>query len=503
MKYNFLILVGIAFSLIICATISVNAVDHDPTASRYGPSGSSVTVSQGDSQGFTVEAQDSDSDLNYVEWYVGGSYQETDSVSGSSDYSTFSKTFSSEGTLEVKAIVYDSRNNGSHIGTASWTVTASSPPVRVITFSGYNWVVKYSGDSKKGPGPNYWSDSSDNVWVDSGGQLHLKITNRNGNWYCPEIYSDKTFGYGEYIFFVATRVDNMDKNVVGGLFTYEDRGETTPKEHEIDIEFSTWNNTILQNNSLYVFQYRIADGDPETDNETNKIPSNHFNMHLNGEFSTHKFTWKNNYLHFQSYNGHYDNLPSKDYLIAEKTFDNSNIPSNTTIPPESKEKVRMNLWLIDGQPPSDGKEVEIIIKKFEFKGCEPHYETKCYEGDVYYYGSCGNREEIYDNCISKPTTCGYESCLDIQKPSWSCSGESCSYKCVSSSDCGCEPKYLDEYQCNDNQIQQKYQNPDCSITWENKEYCENGCNSDSNTCNKKGGLADILDRIADFFSNLW
>lgn len=52
-----------------------------------------------------------------------------------------------------------------------------SPEVRTIIFAGHQWGVK---DGFHGPGPNEFSDSAENVWVDGAGSLHLKITNRAG-----------------------------------------------------------------------------------------------------------------------------------------------------------------------------------------------------------------------------------------------------------------------------------------------------------------------------------
>ncbi len=39
-----------------------------------------------------------------------------------------------------------------------------------ISFSGRSWAVK-SSTQPVGPGPNVFSGSAENVWVDSGGQL--------------------------------------------------------------------------------------------------------------------------------------------------------------------------------------------------------------------------------------------------------------------------------------------------------------------------------------------
>ncbi|HVM50372.1 MAG TPA: hypothetical protein VMU04_20255, partial [Candidatus Acidoferrum sp.] len=60
---------------------------------------------------------------------------------------------------------------------ASVIVTRPYPAVRWVSFSGYDWWVK-SSTGTVGPGPNYFSDSTNNLWVDTVGQLHLRITNR-------------------------------------------------------------------------------------------------------------------------------------------------------------------------------------------------------------------------------------------------------------------------------------------------------------------------------------
>ncbi|HYT29055.1 MAG TPA: glycoside hydrolase family 16 protein [Ktedonobacteraceae bacterium] len=119
--------------------------------------------------------------------------------------------------------------------------------MRTIEFSGNQWVVKDGGEERRGPGPNYFSSSPENVWVDSQGQLHLKITNRNNRWYCAEVSLEKPLGYGTYEFFVNGRFDQLDPHVVDGLFLYEDDA------HEIDIEFGRWGKRSGEN-LQYVLQ---------------------------------------------------------------------------------------------------------------------------------------------------------------------------------------------------------------------------------------------------------
>jgi len=80
--------------------------------------------------------------------------------------------------------------------------------VRTIEFSGYTWTVEAS-QGKVGPGPNYFSDSTDNVWVDSDGQLHLRITKDAAGWHCAEVLLTRSLGYGTYRFYLNSPVDGF------------------------------------------------------------------------------------------------------------------------------------------------------------------------------------------------------------------------------------------------------------------------------------------------------
>ena len=116
-----------------------------------------------------------------------------------------------------------------------------TPANRAIRFADHNWGVK---SGYNGPGPNNFSDSMDNVWVDTNGHLHLKITHPDSQWYCSEIISDESFGYGTYVFTVKSRLDSLDENIVLGLFTWD----TYAPEYnyrEIDFEFSRWMDPAL------------------------------------------------------------------------------------------------------------------------------------------------------------------------------------------------------------------------------------------------------------------
>ena len=206
----------------------------------------------------------------------------------------------------------------------------------VISFSGYDWFVKTTSDSAGGPGPNYFSDSLENVWVDANGSLHLRITydNTSEKWYCAEVYTVDSFGYGTYQFTLAPGFENLDKNVVLGLFTYLD------DNNEIDIEFARWGDVSAENGQYVLQPSWLA----------NHVKRFEFNPQ--GLDSTHSFTWCKNTIDFNSTNGADEEFLWRYY--------------GTGIPKPDVEKARMNLWLRGGLPPSDSLETEVIIKSFEF-----------------------------------------------------------------------------------------------------------------------------------------
>ncbi len=222
-------------------------------------------------------------------------------------------------------------------------VTIRNP--RTIFFSGYEWWVKVSAP-KVGPGPNYFSDSEENVWVDNQDQLHLKITNKNGKWYCAEVILNESLGYGNYIFKLASKVGQINENAVLGLFTWDDHA---PNEfyREIDIELSRWG-VANGPNAQYVVQPYDYPGNLIKWMQPFELDS-----------STHIFVWQPDSISFLSVKGHQTSAPY-DSLIQYWNYTGPNIPTS------GEENARINLWLFRGQSPTDTSEIEVIISKFEY-----------------------------------------------------------------------------------------------------------------------------------------
>ncbi len=217
-------------------------------------------------------------------------------------------------------------------------------PVQTIQFSGLTWNVKHSPSIRIGPGPNRW-DKND-VWVDANGYLHLKIRRDSltNKWFCAEVSTQQTFGYGTYQFWVEGRIDQFDKNTVLGLFNYSGNDGYD----EMDIEFARWGNKRYPNLNYTIW--------PAQQGFNNFSYTKEFT--LSGSYTTQRFKRTATSVKLQSLGGFYNDNTNE---FATATCTNPpNAVSTLAMP------VYINLWLFQGKAPSDKKEVEIIIHQFTF-----------------------------------------------------------------------------------------------------------------------------------------
>ncbi|GAF95338.1 unnamed protein product, partial [marine sediment metagenome] len=231
------------------------------------------------------------------------------------------------------------------------------------------------------PGPNYYSSSTENVWLDEQNRLHLKIVyNDNADiWECASLVSLKNdWGYGKYTFEIDDVLmeminkkgkifytNKLDENVVIGLYTY-DGSDTAHKSHnEIDIEFARWGSKNAKIGNFVVW-YDGTDGNLMRNLYT-------FSLRLVGNSSVHSFVWNVEGIQFDS-TGIKEPLdyPSDDFDKLGTENEGYNY-----IPEPNNEKVCMNIWLIKRKDGSSGepfnisgnkkmKSAEVIISNFEF-----------------------------------------------------------------------------------------------------------------------------------------
>ena len=243
-------------------------------------------------------------------------------------------------TWYYRVYAYNGSGNSGNSNTDSAT-TFTIP--RTIQFSGRSWTVKGSG-SPVGPGPNFFGDTSNDVWVDGSGFLHLRIEFRDGNWHSSEVITDEVLGHGTYTFTLGSRVDLLDRHIVVGLFTWDSFAPEF-NYREIDIEFAQWGDPI-NDNSQYVVQ--------PWDTAGNTL---RWDTALTGSDSTHGFTWRPDQVEFSSFQG---DPPAAQ--IQSWTYSGADVPPEGT----TSGNARINFWLMGGSAPFDGQEAELVVKSFDF-----------------------------------------------------------------------------------------------------------------------------------------
>jgi uncharacterized protein (TIGR03437 family) len=227
----------------------------------------------------------------------------------------------------------------SRVAVASLIVDRPNPGEREVTFAGLKWRVKAS-PVPVGPGPNFFSDSPENVFVDSSGRLHLKLKRVNGNWVCTEVITRIAVGYGSYKLTLASP-PNLFDNVVFGAFTWADGQNNNAEIDALEIGFGRPGDPT---NAQNVVQPFTRPGNLHRFTIPNTSPTTHF------------LNWSPATVSFQSYVG-VDGGGTR--------FNDWSYTGPIPQPEQGETNFRLNLWL-NGPGPADGAEQEVIISDFAF-----------------------------------------------------------------------------------------------------------------------------------------
>jgi len=207
----------------------------------------------------------------------------------------------------------------------------------VLKFSDLDWSIKRS-EAPVGPGPNLFGVAPRGAFVDEKGRLHLRIQKTAKGWDCSEVVLNKHLGYGTYTFVVSTPPCQIDDRAILGLFTY---GADPEFEHrEIDVEVSRWGDASLPNTQFVVQPYQVAEN------------IHRFEVPKGLQDVQFKFVWKPDSVSFRA---------ASESFIKEWTF------SRQKVPVPKDEAVRINYWLMGGQPPAVPRTYEVVISRFSFK----------------------------------------------------------------------------------------------------------------------------------------
>ncbi len=206
-----------------------------------------------------------------------------------------------------------------------------------IAWKGRTWTVR---DGQGNPGGNYWSASC--VAVDTNDYLHLKVKyGATGVWYCGQVDSTESPGFGTYRWYTVGRMNQLDSNLVGSLSTYYDLA------HELDIQFAYAYDDEPTNVAYVVQPYYLAG---------HRASYAHA---FTNDLTTHEFVWNPRTVTYRSWYGHTPEPSPKGGEIQTWTYEGDDVPGDTN------ELIRMNLWMYNALAPASSQ--ELVVADFFYQ----------------------------------------------------------------------------------------------------------------------------------------
>jgi hypothetical protein len=236
-----------------------------------------------------------------------------------------------------------------------------------LSFAGKYWTLK-SYSTAVGPGPNFFSASTSDIFVDSAGALTLSVRYNasESRWYSTEVQSLDSFGYGTYIYYLNAS-SSLDPCITLGLFTWDDAGNPGNAYREIDYEFSRWCNAADPTNAQFVLQPYQNAGNLQRFLAQGPI--------------TAIMEWRNQSLRMAVFSGYHcmsaPLLQTTTLLLPRMIANFSRF--GPAIPSPGTEKVHLNLWLLNGNPPYNPSVnlTQVSIADFKFVPNSVFSSTVC------------------------------------------------------------------------------------------------------------------------------
>jgi hypothetical protein len=207
----------------------------------------------------------------------------------------------------------------------------------IVQFGGYDWVAR-AAPSDRGGKCDY---DPANVWTDTNGAMHLRISGTPGAWRCSEASLTTSLGYGTYVF-VMRDVSKLEPAVAFSAFTWD--GPAEKENHrEFDIEISRWGENARENGRYTLQPYYIAGNISRF-----VVPA--------GSFAS-SIRWEASRLQFKTARG--TNISFRGPLLAEHSFQSG-------VPIPGNERLRMSLYIFQRGPLPLQKAAEVVVEKFQY-----------------------------------------------------------------------------------------------------------------------------------------
>ncbi len=207
-----------------------------------------------------------------------------------------------------------------------------------LRFGGYDWEVRTIASDRGGMNNPY---SPDNVFTDSSGALHLRITKKDGKWVCAELRTTRSLGYGTYIIGVRD-ASQLQPASVFSMITWDDNGD--PHYREMDIELSRWGDAANKNNAQFGVQPFY-------------VPGNLSRFTAPTGPVTYMLRWESGLAAFKAVRGLSDK-PGAPVIFAHDF--------TSGVPPVGNSIIYINFYVIASDKSPLEKETEVVVEKFAY-----------------------------------------------------------------------------------------------------------------------------------------
>jgi hypothetical protein len=213
----------------------------------------------------------------------------------------------------------------------------SSPPSKMLNFSGFEWRVR-NAPSNRG-GINLYDPG--NAWVDASGAMHLRIARVADKWTCAEVSLNRSLGYGRYSFTVRD-TSQLEPAATLALFTWDYAG-ADQNNREVDIELGRWGDSASKNAQYVLQPYYV---------HTNLV-----RFTAPAGVLTHSFHWEAGRVAFKTVRG--ADTGAGAHAVAEHVF-------TSGVPSPGMEAVRMAFYVFGSSKLPLQNGAEVVVERFEY-----------------------------------------------------------------------------------------------------------------------------------------
>lgn len=216
-----------------------------------------------------------------------------------------------------------------------------------INWSGYAWNVM--SNIQQGPENVRLTNSSNAVYVDGRGRLHLNIIQLRGSWHSVELRSAAPVSYGRYRLVIDSAVGKFSDRTVFGMFVY--RPNSKLYTNEIDVENSRFPKYLpAPDNAQFAVQPY-----------TSAHHEHHYYVKPSYKTLLEQFTWysPSNHKGTVAFETRVGATPHSRLLTRWKYY-------GPSTPTDQHMYLYLTLWLNHGQPPVHGTH-SIVLRSLQIK----------------------------------------------------------------------------------------------------------------------------------------